>query len=841
MKVMTAIIGLGLLCFFMPAQGQCIDQPVMEVIRSNHTLLKNEHDSRSPAAKTPAQKVTHTNTPSSEPVAVDERPMWKLLHQGRLSQLRRLIADTRKKKPGWQPSSALRQSIRDHKTELLLKRQQKQQAWRDTLAMYRKYTTRFDCSHAYRRLYVNEAMIQLGKQDEVVRLYRDTLLHCRDEDRVSALEHAAGRLDDAAMKPLLTVLEQRPLPPALQARQDAITFRHWLAIAQQGGHPEAVKHLRQLLPRLKSLQRADVYESLAWIELKYQHPEQALAHFRAARMIEDRDSSLKGEVIALHAAGQAKAMQDLMEQEQLRLDHMGALPDLLPLLAAVCAEHQDSECQLMALRKIEAFRPLRPEEEEQRAWIQYNKDQFSVAADNFERIYRQQRLEGAAKGLFVSLMRLGQTTRATRLADELGGPFQDIVDRGDAERFYMRKLFHAAQAYNESFDDSLKHLDADYVRAGFMKRRRGGNTLEPVFNQFLQRKLVLEGGTFRDKKHHIYLRYEPTQLDVGQPLVPLGDNFGTNPVIPTPTRFPLQTRQTGYEWNIGYRYEDWRTWYADIGQGFVHGRLQPTFKGHLGVKQEFLAGFINAQLFRQPLRESMLSYAGMNDPFTNNSWGRVTRTGMQLDGYRLTGIPDVGLTWQARAEWMRGIAVQKNRHLLLNIFIPRHFQWFRDTEWSVGPLYQWEAFANDQGHFMWGHGGYFSPQNNNYFGLNTRFISREGGLYNYEFRAFFGLQSYSTKTTPLLPFTPDGRIFAGQRIHERMYQIQGKIVRDLPWWGLQIGGAFAWSDAVYRAPLPVRYNNFRDFLLSVYLTWRAEERLTTMSSDHPLFGIETLY
>jgi len=775
------------------------------------------------------------------PVYIDERPIWALLHQGKTRAAHAAVQAAKKKKNGWEPSSHLRQALRQQQLEMTLNSHKDSGAWEKIASLYQQHPAEFDCAHAYRRLYVNTALIQLNNKQQAESLYADTVAHCSDEQATTTLEHASATLSDTAIDHLLTVLQQRSLSSSLQTRVDAIAFHHWVSRGQVDDAPETVlTQLRSMMPRLEKLKRPDIHESLAWMELKFHHPEQALKQFRISRLLQDTDSALKGEVIALYGVKQGAAMRELMQREQLRLDNMNALADLLPLLAAICGEQKDYACQLDTFQKIKLFRPLKADEDEALTWIYYNKEQFTKAADNFERIYHDKQSEGVAKGLFVSLMRLGQTNRASRIAEELGGPFEAIISRGDAERFYMRKLFHTAQAYDESFDASLKHLDADYARVSFMQRRRGGNTLEPVFNQFLQRKLVLEGGTFRDQKHRVFLRYEPTQLDVGQGIIPLGDNFGTNPIIPTPTIYPLQTRHTGYEWNIGYRYEDWLSWYGDIGQGFVHGRLQSTFKGHVGFKQEFLAGFIQGEVFRQPIRESMLSYAGMNDPFTNQSWGRVTRTGVQLNGYNLTGIPDVGLTYQLRAEWMRGVAVQKNRHLLLNVFIPRHFQWFRDTEWSVGPLFQWEAFANDQGHFMWGHGGYFSPQRNNYFGLNSRFISREGRTYNYEFRAFFGAQTYTTKTTPLLPFTPDGRNFLGQTIVEKMYQVQGKIVRDLPW-NLQIGASFAWSDAVYSAPAPVLYNNYRELLMSVFLTWQPEERTTTMSSDHPLFGIDTLY
>ncbi len=817
---------------------------VTVVHRHSGKSSNGEGDERQKASEEhkPSSESTTTSKSQSElETSIDERPMWKLLHQGKIGTLRRAIAKAKKRKPGWRPSADLRSAMAERVTESALRRQREQERWQDIVTLYHAQPARFDCAHAYRRLYVTEAMTRLHQERAAETLYADTVRHCAPKERVAALEHASARLPWKAMAGLLS-LWQPPadLDASLRLRLDEVAFRHWVRRGEQEGHPEALARLRAILPRLEGLRRTDVHESMGWMELRYGDAAHALTQFRQARAIEDSDQALKGELLALHAAGQAEAMQALLQQQMPRLERMGALPDLLPLLASVCGEKHNDACQLQALRQIEAFRPLKPGEEEARGWIEYRREHFTQAAKTFERIYRRERLAGAAKGLFLSLMRLGQTQRAVRLADELGGPFQDIVDRGDAERFYMRKLFHAAQARDESFAPELKHLDADYARISFMQRRRGGNTLEPVFNQFLQRKLVFEGGTFKDKRHHIFLRYEPTQLDVGPPILPLGDNFGTNPIVPTPARYPLQTRHTGYEWNIGYRYEDWRSWYFDIGQGFVHGRIRPTIKGHIGVKQQFLAGFIQGELFRQPIRESMLSYVGMNDPFTNNSWGRVTRSGVRLDGYTLTGIPDVGFTYQLRAEWMRGVSVRKNRHLLLNVFLPRHFQWFHGTEWSVGPLFQWEAFANDQGHFMWGHGGYFSPQVNNYVGLNARFISREAQTYNYEFRAFFGVQTYTTETTPLLPLAPDGRNFLGQTVVEKMYQVQGKIVRDLPW-NLQIGGSFSWSDAIYRAPAPVLHNNYREFLLSVFLTWQPEERKTTMRSDHPLFGIETLY
>lgn len=854
----VAIIVFALVAFTSNVQaveGKLDQATEIKTVTTSATQMKRSSSSIMTSKRIAATPVVR----AVRPTAIDERPLWDLFHQGKVAEAKKSFEQLKKENPDWQPSSDLTAAIqstpaaqkhskvnaapRANNIDRQLKRHAKSKKWSSAVSIYKKQPGQFNCKHAYRRMYISEALIHLQREPEAQALYATTIKQCRDADRVAALEHAQGRLDVANVGPLLKKIRTRPPASRYKSRVNAVAFRFWVNLDQEGNHPEALIHINEMLPEMEALNDPSIHETIAWMNLNHEQFDAAVKHFRISRTFKDSDSALKGELIALHGAGKSEEMKALMKQEKMRLDRMNALQDLLPLLAASCGLANDAECLLATLKKIEAFRPLNAGEEEARTWIDYNQERFTKAANTFERLYRAKQTLGVAKGLFVSLMRLGQTSRATHLGDELGGPFQDILTTGDAERFYMRKLFHAAQDYDESFNEALLNLDSDYVRLSFMKRRRGGNKLTPSLDQFTQRKMVLEGGVFKGKKHLFSIIYEPTQIDVGVPIIKLGDNFGSNPIIPTATIYPIETRYTGYEWSLGYRYEDWRSWYGSIGQGFVHGRSRPTFKGKLGFKEQYLGGFVQAELFRQPIRSSFLSYAGMIDPFTNRTWGRVSRTGAQVTGYSLTGIPDVGFTYFLRAEKMQGVSVKKNRHFQLIAFVPYHFEWFQDTEWSVGPLYQWESYNNDQGHYMVGHGGYFSPQNNHYFGLNARFISREADLYNYEFRAFAGLQVYSTKTTPLLPLSPDGRVFLGKQLREKMYQVQGKVVRDLPW-NLQLGGSVAWSNSFSKnrgGGGALAFNNYQELLLSVFLTWHPEDRGEVMSSDHPFHGIDTLY
>ena len=128
-----------------------------------------------------------------------------------------------------------------------------------------------------------------------------------------------------------------------------------------------------------------------------------------------------------------------------------------------------------------------------------------------------------------------------------------------------------------------------------------------------------------------------------------------------------------------------------------------------------------AALYREPVRDSVLSLMGQRDPVSGEPWGRVLRHGASLGGYRRLGATPWSLAGELRLEQLTGRSVADNRHLsaqleLMHVFAAPGFRFLQ-----AGPTLGWEGYRHDLSGYTWGHGGYFSPQSLTHVGTAVQF------------------------------------------------------------------------------------------------------------------------
>lgn len=129
-------------------------------------------------------------------------------------------------------------------------------------------------------------------------------------------------------------------------------------------------------------------------------------------------------------------------------------------------------------------------------------------------------------------------------------------------------------------------------------------------------------------------------------------------------------------------------------------------------------GSVTVSIYRRPKSSSLLSFGGMRDPQTGRSWGGVRRTGIEVSGSLDEGGSD-GFWGFVSYEMLTGRSVADNRalqamggwyHRLINE--PNH-------ERTAGISLMYWHFDRDLSDYVWGQGGYYSPQ---------QFISLGGSL-----------------------------------------------------------------------------------------------------------------
>jgi tetratricopeptide (TPR) repeat protein len=157
---------------------------------------------------------------------------------------------------------------------------------------------------------------------------------------------------------------------------------------------------------------------------------------------------------------------------------------------------------------------------------------------------------------------------------------------------------------------------------------------------------------------------------------------------------------------------------------------------------------------REPVTDSVVSYAGTRDPVTGERWGQVMRTG----GGASLSWDDQGTGVYADVSGYRytGENVRRNRGYQANAggYLPL----YRDGHSTLtgGLNLNWQAFDNNQNYFTYGHGGYFSPQSFLSMSLPIRYAYNstrwEGRL-----GVAPGYQSFEQDRAPIYPTDPNAQ------------------------------------------------------------------------------------
>ncbi len=155
---------------------------------------------------------------------------------------------------------------------------------------------------------------------------------------------------------------------------------------------------------------------------------------------------------------------------------------------------------------------------------------------------------------------------------------------------------------------------------------------------------------------------------------------------------------------------------------------------------------------RRAVTDSLLSYVGVKDKFTGESWGRVTKNG----GNALLSYDDgdAGFYVGAGGYSYIGENVASNTSLVGNAGAyvrPFHFN---DRELKTGISLSWMDFSKNLSYYSYGQGGYFSPQNYVSVSFPVEFTQTYDDL-SVKIGGAAGYQSYTQDKSDYFPNNSD--------------------------------------------------------------------------------------
>ncbi|MFD2192354.1 cellulose synthase complex outer membrane protein BcsC [Pistricoccus aurantiacus] len=267
--------------------------------------------------------------------------------------------------------------------------------------------------------------------------------------------------------------------------------------------------------------------------------------------------------------------------------------------------------------------------------------------------------------------------------------------------------------------------------------------------------------------------------------------------------------QTGVSVGLGWYNETWR---VDIGTTPI-GFEVTDIVGGLKYNGDIGPLWFDAVLSRRALDDSLLAYAGVEDPRSGDTWGGVRANGVSLGlGYDRGGPWGVWSKWGAH--FLEGENVEDNTRLQAMGGVYRKLINRRNERLSVGVNALYMHYDKELGGYTYGQGGYYSPQQ--YFSLSLPVsYARRSANWSWEVGASISQSWSDSDDSPRYPKGVSGAALEEADRRRRGgsggdfgYGLNGRVERRLSnHWALGLG--FALQEAEDYSPdmfgLTLRY------------------------------------
>lgn len=463
-----------------------------------------------PAPKaTPKPTTKPAAKPSATPKQVDERPLWKLLQEKRLTELKRTLAALRKSHPSWTPPAQLLSLIQDEETRRAIRNATQSS---DPLVVVRwahRAPRFFDARHLENRWAWLNALKTLERETELRQVLDATLrMPLSDKERLATLQKAQAWLTPEEHTRLIA--QERAAARSSQ-ELDELAFIQLGAALQAKDDEAAMRLASPLEAEVRRRRDARWAVSFGWLNFRLGELGKSRAWFEQAVSWSPKDAEAReGLALTLLGLGQTQ------EAEGVAKGIAATDPRRKRVLSAILAgqgatayEAQDLNAALDFLTRAEALAPLPPDTAALRGWTllglkrppQAEKVARALPADSPQRPELLTAVLMAQANAAYAAGNHPAALKAVEEAERLGAASNDPKLLKAWIRFQKAEYDAAAEAFADLYDATLdpeagEGLILSSQKAGrndLLDARRNDPTLERLRSEKRAREAFTMG------------------------------------------------------------------------------------------------------------------------------------------------------------------------------------------------------------------------------------------------------------------------------------------------------------------------------------------------------------
>jgi hypothetical protein len=278
-----------------------------------------------------------------------------------------------------------------------------------------------------------------------------------------------------------------------------------------------------------------------------------------------------------------------------------------------------------------------------------------------------------------------------------------------------------------------------YVGSQTILRSRSG---QAGFDRLLSQQTNLEASTTLGDSVRMTIIASPVVLDAGTPnsqatiqLGSLGLGTATSPMGASGVGAEVQVATQNFGARLGI-----------TPQGF------PVENVMGGIQYRPGGGPILITAYRDPITDTLLSYAGVRDPGTGQVWGGVLANG--VSGLGSWGTPASGIYGGLGYQYIIGTGVANNTREDVSVGSYWRIVTKETGALIVGINFSGMHYQKNLRYFTLGQGGYFSPQSYLLFNVPVHWQGSYHSRFEYSADASLGSQHFQEDSSPLFPLLP---------------------------------------------------------------------------------------